>query len=189
MAGHRRIGQLVVLDLWRPECQPIDDEAIRHLRENRSLLRVTDSGSPAAVARTFRKANALKLTIDSNEPIEQAMRVVGALYGVTLVASSAEQHATHADNGADRPATPKARKTTNRKSTKGKKPSAAKAAQPAAVAVEPDAQPERTTASRSVGAPSNVEVRAWARQNGFTVSDRGRVPASVMTAFRNAQDS
>ena len=36
--------------------------------------------------------------------------------------------------------------------------------------------------SNSLG-PSAREVRAWARSNGFTVPDRGRIPADVRTAF------
>lgn len=30
------------------------------------------------------------------------------------------------------------------------------------------------------------EIRAWANANGFTVSERGRVPAEVRTAYENA---
>jgi hypothetical protein len=131
----------------------------------------------------------VKLTVDSNESLEDAMRVVGALYGVTLVVSDGGQDAIKSDgDGADKTATQQARKATNRKRTAKKKPSAAKAAQPVATAADADAPPKPATAPRP-GPPSNVEVRAWARQNGFTVSDRGRVPASVMTAFRNAQDN
>lgn len=40
-----------------------------------------------------------------------------------------------------------------------------------------------------VRAGSQVEpaaVRAWARENGFTVSDRGRLPATALTAYRRA---
>lgn len=118
------------------------------------------------------------------------MRVVGALYGVTLVVSSGEGDATKSDsNGADKPTTQQARKATKPKRTANRKPSAAKATQPVAAAVDADAQPDLTTAPWPVGSPSNVEVRAWARDNGFTVSDRGRVPASIVTAFRNAQDN
>src|SRR4051794_13480730 len=31
--------------------------------------------------------------------------------------------------------------------------------------------------------PSNADVRAWARSNGHTVSDRGRIPAAVQAAY------
>jgi hypothetical protein len=131
----------------------------------------------------------VKLTVDSNESLEDAMRVVGALYGVTLVVSDGGQDAIKSDgDGADKTATQQARKATNRKRTAKNKPSAAKPVQPVPTAADADAQPKPATAPRP-GSPSNVEVRAWARQNGFTVSDHGRVPTSVMTAFRNAQDN
>src|SRR3954451_20774013 len=33
------------------------------------------------------EGNAVRLTVDSNEPLEDAIRVVGSLYGVTLLVS------------------------------------------------------------------------------------------------------
>lgn len=42
--------------------------------------------------------------------------------------------------------------------------------------------------ARSDGVPSNAEVRSWARENGLTISDRRRVPASVMAAYRSAHN-
>lgn len=41
----------------------------------------------------------------------------------------------------------------------------------------------RTPAARAGRRADLAEVRAWARKNGFKVSDRGRVPAEVLTAF------
>ncbi|GEP33555.1 Lsr2 family protein [Nocardioides szechwanensis] len=42
----------------------------------------------------------------------------------------------------------------------------------------------RRTAKKSTSlGPSAREVRDWARSNGFTVPDRGRIPADVRTAF------
>lgn len=35
----------------------------------------------------------------------------------------------------------------------------------------------------------NQTVRAWARQNGYTVSERGRIPAEVISAYQSATDS
>ena len=32
----------------------------------------------------------------------------------------------------------------------------------------------------------NQAIRAWAAQNGYDVSERGRIPASVVTAFNDA---
>ena len=41
-----------------------------------------------------------------------------------------------------------------------------------------------TTASPST--PDNATVRQWARQNGYTVSDRGRIPTNVREAYELA---
>lgn len=38
----------------------------------------------------------------------------------------------------------------------------------------------------SAGGASAAEVRAWARDNGYTVPDRGRIPADVRAAFDSA---
>ena len=35
--------------------------------------------------------------------------------------------------------------------------------------------------------PDLTEVRSWARQNGFEVSDRGRVSGKVLQAYQDAQ--
>ncbi|EYR62358.1 hypothetical protein N866_09310 [Actinotalea ferrariae CF5-4] len=40
--------------------------------------------------------------------------------------------------------------------------------------------------ARSAGGGGNsTEIREWARSNGYTVSDRGRIPAEVKAAFDN----
>ena len=41
----------------------------------------------------------------------------------------------------------------------------------------------RAAKKASAMGPSAREVRDWARSNGFTVPDRGRIPADVRTAF------
>lgn len=46
----------------------------------------------------------------------------------------------------------------------------------------------RGTATRRGGTPrsaggKNAEIREWARANGYTVSERGRIPAEVKAAF------
>ncbi|PRY16009.1 histone-like nucleoid-structuring protein Lsr2 [Kineococcus rhizosphaerae] len=40
-------------------------------------------------------------------------------------------------------------------------------------------------AARAAGGPERdtTEVRTWARENGYTVSDRGRISAEVLQAF------
>jgi hypothetical protein len=120
----------------------------------------------------------LKLTVDSSEPLEDAMRVVGALYGVTLVLPTGDQDATP-------PARKRASKTTSSKRTARTKPSAAKATTQVAPAADAAQTKQETRVSAS--SPSNADIRSWARENGLTVSDRGRVPDSVVTAYRNAQ--
>jgi hypothetical protein len=39
---------------------------------------------------------------------------------------------------------------------------------------------------RAAGATNSAEVRAWARSQGIKVSDRGRIPASVIASFKEA---
>jgi hypothetical protein len=97
-------------------------------------------------------------------PLEDAMRVLGALYGVTLVVSSE---------------VPEARRPAQHSAVKRRKRKAAMKPRTGAPAVD-------TGAGESVGSPSNAEVRAWARRTGLSVSDRGRVPASVLKEYRNA---
>lgn len=48
----------------------------------------------------------------------------------------------------------------------------------------------RTSTSRPRAAktgPSSAAIRDWAKENGFDVNDRGRVPANVREAFEKAQ--
>lgn len=44
----------------------------------------------------------------------------------------------------------------------------------------------RVRAVRSAKIGDSVTVRAWARDNGYEVNDRGRVPAAVRVAYENA---
>jgi len=135
---------------------------------------------------TLRKATAVKLTLDSTEPLKDAMRVVGALYGVTL-AVSAEEAAEPPSTEKKTPAA-KRRKPAQRRTPTGKTGTAM-------TAVGADASPEnleeaKTTPARSPGpdaAPNNAEVRSWARQSGLVINDRGRIPASVITAYQDSQ--
>lgn len=43
--------------------------------------------------------------------------------------------------------------------------------------------PRKSSRGRSAGGPSASDVREWARSAGYDVSDRGRVPAEVRTAY------
>jgi hypothetical protein len=44
----------------------------------------------------------------------------------------------------------------------------------------------RKSSGGSSSGPNPKQVRDWARSNGYEVSDRGRVPADVITAFEAA---
>ncbi|MFF5448830.1 Lsr2 family protein [Streptomyces sp. NPDC012888] len=52
----------------------------------------------------------------------------------------------------------------------------------------------RTSAGRakgpraaSAGSPDTAEIRAWAKAQGLSVNDRGRVPADIREAYENAK--
>ncbi|APU40998.1 MULTISPECIES: histone-like nucleoid-structuring protein Lsr2 [Streptomyces] len=51
----------------------------------------------------------------------------------------------------------------------------------------------RATAARAkgraaaTGNPDTAEIRAWAKENGYNVNDRGRVPAEIREAYEKAK--
>ena len=111
----------------------------------------------------------MKVTIDSSEPLDDALRVLGALYDVTLVVSPS---VADSFSGAQEVATRPVRA--------GARPSRRGTAKDRAL---------RTPKGRGGRARQNVasvrpaELRTWARDNGYAVSDRGRVAASVVQAY------
>ncbi|MFH7596610.1 Lsr2 family protein [Streptomyces racemochromogenes] len=42
-------------------------------------------------------------------------------------------------------------------------------------------------AAASTGSPDTAEIRAWAKAQGLSVNDRGRVPAEIREAYENAK--
>jgi nucleoid-associated protein Lsr2 len=51
-------------------------------------------------------------------------------------------------------------------------------------------RPRRSSASRSGGGKSDsASVRAWAKEAGYDVPARGRIPRSVLTAYEESQAS
>ena len=104
----------------------------------------------------------MRITIDSTDALDDALRVVGGLYGVTLSVASASPGTVDAQ------------------------PS--ETGEPAAE--QPAAAPARPRRSRGQGAqrsttPDLAAVRSWAREHGYQVSDRGRVSNAVLDAYRN----
>lgn len=106
----------------------------------------------------------MRVSIDSTEPLEDALRVVGALYGVTLTVAQNNEATT----------APPATTTAGRG---GRRPAGDKATQ---------ARGSRRGRSKRQAEVSNAELRSWARENSYTVSDRGRVPATVTAAYHAA---
>ena len=112
----------------------------------------------------------MKVTIDSSEPLDDALRVLGALYDVTLVVSP-----SMADSFGDA-----AEKTPAKPVTAGSRPSRRGAAKERALRT-PKGRGGR--ARGKVAPVGTAELRTWARDNGYAVSDRGRVAASVAQAY------
>jgi len=115
----------------------------------------------------------VKVTIDSSEPLDDALRVLAAVYNVQLAVTgpvpattdTAPPRATKAAAATKKPVAGASRTTRGRR-TRNTAPRSSKA-----------------TFSK---APSSKELRAWAQANGHHVSGRGRVPSTLMDAYRSA---
>jgi hypothetical protein len=143
----------------------------------------------------------LKVTIDSTEPLSDALRVIGALYEVTLdvVDETAAAQARGAVRGVDG-SSPAA--DGSAPAADGSAPAAdgsAPAADGSAPAMRkvsrkptettPRRRSQRATARRKTGgeAPVSVsEIRSWAQANGHLVKSRGTLPAFVRAAYADA---
>jgi len=114
----------------------------------------------------------LKVTIDSTEPLADAIRVIGALYNVNLAQVPADDTTTTtADAAQDQPldaATAKPSRNSRAKTTSA---------------------PTRTSRRRRTTAANSSDVRAWAVANGHAVSNRGTLPAAIKTAYAQAHTS
>jgi hypothetical protein len=118
----------------------------------------------------------VKLTVDSSEPIEDAIRVLGALYGVRLVV---------ADSAAERPRGTPA--PTPRGTSAGRhKPTSQKGQSAGAASRVGKTRTQKVVSAD--GAAGRAQVRSWARANGFTLADRGRVPAAIQSAYATAHE-
>lgn len=100
----------------------------------------------------------MQISFDSGESLNEVLRVVSAAYGVNI-------GVTNGQVPASRPAS-------------GRKAAGRKASRPAA-----KSQPRKTSAAAKA---DSSDIRDWARKQGHAVSDRGRLPASVVEAYRAA---
>ena len=114
----------------------------------------------------------MKVTIDSTERLDDTLRVVGALYNVTLEVSSDRPARTRSSRRSGKPTSQAASRTGRgaRTSEKRDKPQKGK---------------PRVTGNGNGGVDTAL-VRTWARANGHEIADRGRVPAAVLTAYKQA---
>jgi hypothetical protein len=97
----------------------------------------------------------VQLTIDTNQDLDDVIRVVGALYNVQLGVVGAVKPASVVPSPRGRGRSTSSHGSARRRS--GRRPSS--------------------------GAASTAEVRAWAQTHGYEVNSRGRLPADVKTAF------
>jgi Lsr2 len=135
------------------------------------------------------EASGMQLTVDSAEPLEKVLRVVGTFYGVELEIAGAARipaskstakstsTSTSTSKSAPKPASKSVAKSAPAKAAAGR------AKRGTAKTAAPQAARRSRRSKAAVVAPA--DVRAWARANGHAVKDRGRVPAAVLEAFQN----
>jgi len=139
------------------------------------------AGIVVGIAHLLREGqHQLRLTIDSSEALEDTLRVVGALYDVTLEVSSDPATGDGADTGAGS-ADSSARRA------RGTRGGARRGRGNQAAGKRSSSRRSRNGKTGADGKVSTAAVRSWARENGYAVADRGRVPAELVTAYRNAQ--
>ena len=115
----------------------------------------------------------MRISIDSTEPLEDVIRVVGAMYDVTLTVAATNDTAVAVQ--ARTSAARDGNRTAKGKASRGRGTGRSRAG-------------SRGQSDRRLAKVSNHDLRSWARENGYTVSDRGRIPAAVVTGYRKAQD-
>ena len=116
----------------------------------------------------------MKVIIDSAEPLADALRVVGALYNVTLaeVGEGTQSGIPRVSASTSGPAA-----TANGKPSR--RATASKAGRRAAAR-----KPSRS--AKKATSVSTSDIRAWALASGHKVSDRGTLPAAVKSAYAEA---
>jgi hypothetical protein len=101
--------------------------------------------------------------LDSAEPLDRVLAVIGALYGVKLTTP-------------ELPAIKPAAKARSISAIAAEKTAAARTPRSRTATTRP---PRRASATK----PDPASVRSWAKANGHDVNDRGRVPAKVTDAY------
>ena len=110
----------------------------------------------------------MRLSVSSDEPLERVLEVVGSLYGVKLAVEGTRDGAV--------PSSP----------TRGR---TARRGRPARSAKKTAAKKTAPRRGRRGGSVDAAAVRAWAKDNGLPVRERGRVPAEIVQAYRESSGS
>jgi len=118
----------------------------------------------------------LKVTIDSSEPLADALRVIGALYNVELP----EGTSTSTDDASPGPGPGPA--TSNRPA----RSATVKASRRAPAKRSKTSSASRSARGRQSTGANSSEIRAWAVANGHAVSDRGTLPSRIKTDYAEA---
>jgi hypothetical protein len=117
----------------------------------------------------------MQLTIDSTEPLDRVLKVVSSLYGVELAVVSSTGQTTQRTESAT------ARRAQAAPGPRGRR--AGKTAE------RPVARKAAGNGGRRSSAADLSEVRNWAREKGFQVSDRGRVSNAILKAYEEERRS
>lgn len=100
----------------------------------------------------------MQLTITSEDPLDRVVDAVSGMFGVTLTVATGRNSSASGEQSAQR----SQGSASQRRATPGQR-------------------------RRSVGmGPSSADIRRWAQDNGYDVSPRGRIPAKVAMAYREA---
>ena len=110
----------------------------------------------------------MQLTIDSTEPLESVLAVLSSMYRVQLSAGSPKDAPSVEVADSSAPA------RTGRGAARG-------TAKPPAAGNGP-----RGGRRNRLTVVDSSAVRVWARDNGLAVSVRGQLPASLISAYRDA---
>lgn len=119
---------------------------------------------------TARDENPLKVTIDSTEPLVDALRVLGALYNVDIAEVVASDDTSPGPAAQDRPVHAATAKASRRAPAKTSKATSEK----------------RSTPAQRSAPVSSSDIRAWAIANGHAVRGRGTLPTAIKTAYVEA---
>ena len=107
----------------------------------------------------------MQVTIDSTESLDEVLAVLSTMFGTRIVPDPADAATT---SGTAAPAAP------------GKTAKAVKTARSAAGS-------KRPVSSKKTPAVDASAVRAWARGQGTTVTERGALPKKLIAAYEAAQ--